>query len=101
MKKKTEKKVEVKKVVVEKKVETKKEEVKKEKKTKEEKRIEARPNGGKVEHKIDGRKLGKAGLVIESVTKREVNGRSYNHITITNGTTFLLSDRDLEAQVSN
>jgi len=81
MKKKKEKKVEVKEEMKEKKVEVK---------------VET-----KKEIKKETRTLGKSKFAIDSVTKREVNGRMYNNITTKNGITFLLSDRDFEAQVSN
>ena len=48
----------------------------------------------KIEHKIDGRKIGKQ--KIESVSKRVLNGRTYNEVKTLDGLTYLLPDDDFK-----
>lgn len=55
----------------------------------------------KVEKKKD-KELGFLGVQKIKVTyigKKEINGREYNDVHLINGTTHLLSDRDLEQQL--
>jgi len=82
-----------KKTVAEKPVEAKKEVVK----TPEVKKEIVKKKEVEIKHKIDGRKLGND--TIYKVTKKVLNGIEYNNVETIQGTTYLLSDKDLEAQI--
>jgi len=74
----------------------------KEKKVEETKK-EIKVNQPKIEQKElpkkkDAQYLG--GKLITAVSKRSINGKEYNNVTLVDGTAKLLSDEDLEAQIS-
>ena len=59
---------------------------------------DAEKKNKKIEHKIDGRKIGTT--IIERVEEVVINGRDYNKVTTMDGQIFMLNDKDLNSQVS-